>query len=386
MEEIKEMIKNEEIRAEAVEETLQTEEPVQPQEAAQPQEVAQVEEPVQPQEVAQVEEPVQPQEAAQPQNNVWRPEEKSPYSPLYIPDNKKNSNKITIVFVTILILCLIAGLIFAVSKLIEAAVGEVSTEVSSWQESFDGWKEDAKDFFASEKEEEDGEDKYEEEESGYDGVFEYNGNTYVPSPSDKYYVEFTDSIEDTLSYSVEKEEYTYYDAEELIGIYVEYVTIDGLDFDDKINEKLEEGAMYYAKQFGAGEVSDLTLQVFSYVTYMDEDTLSVVVDERYTWDNESHADVYCMNFDLKTGSLLYNTKVIEPTEKLAEAFRDMSEYQNGYIEHIDEISDKEIVDYFSDENSLILFFTPVGMEIGFNYDGGWVTATLKDYEKYLSRL
>lgn len=329
---------------------------------------------------------VLPEESMQSRSEVWRHEKNSPYSPLYIPDNKqKSSNKITIVFVIVLILCLIAGMIFAVSKLIEAAVGEVSTEVSSWQESFDGWKEDAKDFFASEKEEE-WEDEFEDYEFDYDDEFEYDGSDYIPSPSDEYYVEFTDSILDNLSYTVAKEEYTYYDADESIGIYVEYVTVDGLDFDDKINEMLQEGAMYYAKQFGAGEVSDLTLQVLSYVTYMDEDMLSVVVDERYTWDNEGHADVYCMNFDLKTGSLLYNTKVIEPTKELAEAFRDMSEYQNGYIEHIDEISDEDIVDYFSDENALILFYTPVGLEIGFNYDGGWVTTTLKDYEEYLSRL
>ena len=114
--------------------------------------------------------------------------------------------------------------------------------------------------------------------------------------------------------------------------------------------------------------------------------MSVVVDERYVWGNESHADLYCMNFDLKTGSLLYNTDIIEPTEELAEAFRDMSDYQNGYIEHVDEITDNEIADYFSDEDSLILFYTPVGLEIGFNYEGGWVTTTLKDYEEYLNRL
>lgn len=370
-EEIRETIENEVVETAAE----MTTEPVQ-------QEV-----PVQPEEPVQQEVPVQSEEPVQQRSEVWRPEENSPYSPLYVPDKKqKNSNKITIVFVIILVLCLIAGMIFAVSKLIEAAVGEVSAGIPSWQETFDDWKSDSEDYFAKE-DDDDWEDEYDDYEFDYDDEFEYDDDgAYVPSPNDEYYVELADAIEDDLSYTVDKEEYTYYDDDELVGIYVEYITVDGLDFDDKINEKLEEGAMYYAKNFGAGNVSNFSLEVVSYVTYMDEDMLSVVVDERYSWDNELHVDLYCMNFDLKTGSLLYNTDIIDPTEELAEDFRDMNDYQNGYIEHVDEISDDDIVDYFSDEDSLILFYTPVGLEIGFNYEDGWVTATLKDYEEYLSRL
>ena len=382
-EEIRETIENEvvETAAEMTTEPVQQEVPVQSEEPVQQEVPVQSEEPVQ-QEV-----PVQSEEPVQQRSEVWRPEENSPYSPLYVPDKKqKNSNKITIVFVIILVLCLVAGMIFAVSKLIEAAVGEVSAGIPSWQETFDNWKSDSEDYFAKE-DDDDWEDEYDDYEFDYDDEFEYDDDgAYVPSPNDEYYVELADAIEDDLSYTVDKEEYTYYDDDELVGIYVEYVTVDGLDFDDKINEKLEEGAMYYAKNFGAGNVSNFSLEVVSYVTYMDEDMLSVVVDERYSWDNEVHVDLYCMNFDLKTGSLLYNTDIIDPTEELAEDFRDMNDHQNGYIEHVDEISDDDIVDYFSDEDSLILFYTPVGLEIGFNYEDGWVTATLKDYEEYLSRL
>lgn len=336
-------------------------------------------------ESVQPEVPVQPQTPEQPRVEVWRHEQDSPFSPLYVPDQKqKKNNKITIAFVIVLIICLLAGMIFAVSKLVEAAVGEVSAEIPSWQETFDNWKSDSEEEFADE-EQNDWED--EEEWDDYDDDFEYDEDGYyVPSPSDEYYVELADAISDDLSYSVDKHEYTYYDDDEAVAIYVEYISVDGLDFDDKINDALEEGAMYYAKEFGAGNVSDLALQVVSYVTYMDEDILSVVVDERYTWGNEMQVDLYCMNFDLKTGSLLYNTNIIDPSEELAEAFRDMNDYQNGYIEHVDEISDDDIADYFSDEDSLILFYTPVGLEIGFNYADGWVTATLKDYEEYLSRL
>ena len=354
-------------------------------------EPVQSEESIQPEETVQPEEKVQPEEPVGPRTTVWRHDEDSPYSPLYVPDKKQSkNNKITITLVIILVLCLVAGMIFAVSKLVEAAVSEVSAEIPSWQETFEGWKSDSEETFAD-AEQDDWSDEEEwdeyEEEFYYDDEFEYDEDGYyVPSPNDEYYSELADAISDDLSYSVDKHEYTYYDDDEAVAIYVEYVSVDGLDFDDKINDALEEGAMYYAKEFGSGNVSDLALQVVSYVTYMDEDILSVVVDERYTWGNEMQVDLYCMNFDLKTGSLLYNTNIIDPSEDLAEAFRDMNDYQNGYIEHVDEISDDDIADYFSDENSLILFYTPVGLEIGFNYADGWVTATLKDYEEYLSRL
>lgn len=344
-----------------------------------------VEEPVQNMEPASETEPTQSQEVTQPRQEVWRHEQDSPYSPLYVPDqNQKKSNKITIVFVIILLICLLAGMIFAVSKLVEAAVSEVSAEIPSWQENFDNWKSGAEEDFEEEVDDWETDDEWDEYDSD---EFDYDDDGYyVPSPNDEYYVELADAISDDLSYTVDKHEYTYFDDDESVGIYVEYVSVEGLDFDDKINDALEEGAMYYAKEFGSGNVSDLALQVVSYVTYMDEDTLSVVVDERYTWGSEVQLDLYCMNFDLKTGSLLYNTNIIDPSEKLAEDFRDMTDYQNGYIEHVDDISDDDIVDYFSDEDSLILFYTPVGLEIGFNYADGWVTATLKDYEEYLSRL
>ena len=245
------------------------------------------------------------EESVEPRTTVWRHDEESPYSPLYVQDKKQSkNNKITIALVIILVFCLVAGMIFAVSKLVEAAVSEVSVELPTWKESFANWKSDVEDYFAIEEE-------ADEWEAEYEDLYEDEYEQYVPSPSDEYYVELADSICDNLSYTVNKEEYSYIDDDEAVGIYVEYVTVKGLDFDNKINDVLKEGAMYYAKEFGAGNVSDLSLAVVSYVTYMDEDILSVVVDERYTWGDEIQLDLYCMNFDLKTGTLLYNTDIID---------------------------------------------------------------------------
>lgn len=324
-------------------------------------------------------------------------QENSQYSPLYIPEeNRRKNNKITVAFIIILIFCLICGMIIAVSKLVEAAMNEASAEIPAWKETYTEWKEGLSDLLASDDTKFD-EDKGEfsgpvEDEEEYDGENsdEYvdDDDSYVPKPEDKYYVELADSICDDLSYSVGKRNYSYFDEKKGVSIWVEYALIEdgNLAFEDKINEALQDGAMYYAKKFGAEDVSDFALEVSSYVTYMDEEKLSVVVDERYYWGTDVKVDLYCMNFDLKTGALLYNTSIIEPTEKLADAFREMSEFQNGYIEALDEMTDKEICEFFSDESTLIVFYTPVGLEVGFNYPNGWITATMKDYEKYLNKL
>lgn len=329
--------------------------------------------------------------------DVWRHPEDSPYSPLYIPDQKKN-NRITIALIAVLVICLIGGLIFAVSKLVESAMNEISTEASAWEETFSDWKDDLEADKEADKEakeadkEDDSEDSDDSSDDGdtfWDDDWSAQGiyDEYTPSEDDEYYVEIVDSVRNDLSYSVDKEYYTYDDAADNVEIWVDYYFVEGTGFDDKINEALEEGAMYYAKTFGADEgVSDFYLLVESYVTYMDEDILSVVVWEEYLWGDEAQADLYCMNFDMNTGALLYNTEIIDPSSEMIDEFRYMNDYQNGYIEYVDECSDEELMEHFTDESSLILFYTPVGLEIGFNYDYGWVTATLKDYEQYLNRL
>lgn len=330
-------------------------------------------------------------------SEVFRHEPDSPYSPLYVPDKKQTkNNKITLCFVIILLITLVVGMIAAVSFLVEGAMKEVSTGASSWKSAIEEFTQGIKEEMVPKPDFEEPEgfdfsdgiiDEYDSYDD-YEDYEEYYGQEYIPSPEDEYYVQLADFIREDLSYSVEKENYTFFDEDREIYILVQYVVVDGekLFLKDKINEHLKSGAMYYAKEFGTSDVMNLTLSATSYVTYMDEDILSVVVDERYSWDGDTVADLYCMNIDLKTGELLYNTDIIEPSKKLAKAFLEMSEYQNGYIEYLDELSVEQVSDLLADENRLILFYTPVGLEIGLNYEDGWVTATLKDYEKYLRRV
>ena len=361
------------------------------------------------------------------EDGVRRHTEDSPFSPFYVPDKKqKSNNRITIALVVVLLLVLIAGMIFAVSKLVEAAIGEAAPAwnegVAKLEEIFDEWKKSGLEQ-ESEKSAKENQEEFnyyqpvpEEELEGFEkffkdymdeygnGEFPFDGNEavpyeeepylseefkYVPSSDDEFYLELADAVRDDLSYSVKFEEYTHSNATENVDIYVEYVVVEGdIPAIDQINEHLENGAMYYVQELGAADVNDFYLSVESYVTYMDEETLSVVVDERYIIGDYEYIqiDLYCMNFDLKTGALLYNTDIVDATEKLAAAFRKQSDYQNGQSDIVQELSDKEITEYMADEDSLILYYTPVGLEVGFNYYDGWISATLKEYQDYLKKL
>ena len=374
--------------------------------------------------VIEVEPEVQPEELLiQAEDGSWRHAENSPFSPFYIPDKKqKNNNRLTIGLIILLLALLVGCLIFVVSKLIEAAASEATV---AWNKSteavgdfFDGIKESFNEEQAEEKdpdtEDEEAEDesdnfipklpdlpdssdnyedyvedflkRYYENEYGYDD-YDDGDEYYEPSPDDDYYVELADYIRDDLSYSVDFEEYTHSDYENSVYISIWYAQVsDDVTNSDVINEYLMDGAMYYANMYESDSVTNLSLEIESFVTYMDEETLSVAVYESVYLDGDVYYDLYCMNFDLKTGTLLDNTEIVEVSDDLVDAFVDQSIYQNGYTSSVSDYSDEEIADFMRDEESLILFYTPVGLEIGYNHPNGWVTATLKDYQRFLKKL
>ena len=331
--------------------------------------------------------------------------ENSPFSPFYEPDRKqKKNNGITIALIGILLLLLIAGVIFAVSKLVEAAMGEATT---AWDESTRVVSE----FWDEVKEEWNSRTEAEADVPDNNGIVEwpedvpvpfpdeilpdeiqpddfyYEDGKYIPRPEDEYYLKLANAVREDLSYSIEWEEYTTTDYEDIVEISIQYARVSGdIPAIDEINGYLEDGAMYYATYFDSISATNLWLNVTSYITYMDEEKLSVVVDERFIYEDEQYYNLYCMNFDLVTGSLLYNTAIIEVSEELAEAFREQSDYQNGVSTGVSRYSDEEIMELLADEESLILYYSPVGLEIGYNYPTGWITATFKEYEKFLQTI
>lgn len=377
--------------------------------------------------VIEIEAEVQPEAVlTQAEDGSWRHAENSPFSPFYIPDKKqKNNNSLTIGLIILLLVLLVGCLIFVVSKLIEAAASEATVAWNKSTEAVGDFFDGIKDSFTEEEkvpdtgneEAEDESDnfipklpdlpespdnyedyvedflkRYYEDEYGYDDYddsddYDDGDEYYEPSPDDDYYVELADYLRDDLSYSVEFEEYTHSDFENSVYISVWYAQVsDDVINSETINEYLMDGALYYASMFEEDYTEDLSLEIESFVTYMDEETLSVVVYEYVYLEGDVLYDLYCMNFDLKTGTLLDNTSIIEVSDELVDAFVDQSIYQNGYTSSVSDYTSEEIADFMRDEESLILFYTPVGLEIGYNHPNGWVTATLKDYQRFLKKL
>lgn len=377
--------------------------------------------------VIEIEAEVQPEAVlTQAEDGSWRHAENSPFSPFYIPDKKqKNNNRLTIGLIILLLVLLVGCLIFVVSKLIEAAASEATVAWNKSTEAVGDFFDGIKDSFSEEEkvpdtgneEAEDESDnfipklpdlpespdnyedyvedflkRYYENEYGYDDYddsddYDDGDEYYEPSPDDDYYVELADYLRDDLSYSVEFEEYTHSDFENSVYISVWYAQVsDDVKNSETINEYLMDGALYYASMFEEDYTEDLSLEIESFVTYMDEETLSVVVYEYVYLEGDVLYDLYCMNFDLKTGTLLDNTSIIEVSDELVDAFVDQSIYQNGYTSSVSDYTSEEIADFMRDEDSLILFYTPVGLEIGYNHPNGWVTATLKDYQRFLKKL
>ena len=92
--------------------------------------------------------------------------------------------------------------------------------------------------------------------------------------------------------------------------------------------------------------------------------------------------IACVNIDVKNGKVLKNTEMYDVDDAFAKEFRIRSHMQNGVAE-VDNMSEQEILDYLTDEQSLIIFYTPLGIEIGIGFAGedgmgNWVTVTYKE--------
>ena len=117
---------------------------------------------------------------------------------------------------------------------------------------------------------------------------------------------------------------------------------------------------------------------YSYVTYMDEDTLSVVVQHSLYDQGTTIPEVRAITFRMDTGEVMPPEEMTTVDEELVRQFRARDSYQNGSVDFVENASDEELLQCLSDPDTRVMFYTPVGLEIGFNYDGGWVTVTIKD--------
>lgn len=214
----------------------------------------------------------------------------------------------------------------------------------------------------------------------------------IPAPDygDDYYGEITDAIREDLDYSIAWENYEYEGNDDNVTIAVDYPVISGdIPNIDAINSIIADETEYFESYYEeyVNNISDGQFLVYSegYVTYMDDDVMSVVFAEMVYTDYWTDYGLYCLNIDVENGIVLDNSSIMQIDDEFAMDFRKRCKQQNGMVEDLEYMSDQEIAYYLSQGGTSIMFYTPMGMEVGLNMGGYYVTVTYKDYEKFLQR-
>lgn len=219
---------------------------------------------------------------------------------------------------------------------------------------------------------------------------------YTPSPEDMYYYGPCDAINENVPYSFTWGNYSNQDQENEVDVLISYVQIEGENIPnlEKLNEAIKNVSLYYAEDFPketyfAEFGSSYQVYITPYITYNDEDIVSIVLDEYIAMDDIFHVDLYAINIDIKNGVILENNSILDIDTAFAEEFRERCEEQNGEVEDVSLMTDEQLKNCLTQKDTAIAYYTPLGMEVGYNYNGeestGWVTVTYKDYKNYIKK-
>lgn len=218
-------------------------------------------------------------------------------------------------------------------------------------------------------------------------VPEYDSNDFE-------YYEFHDALREDLSYQAEFEtfEKTFGENENILFriIYPVFYSKQDVDLTGVNNAVQKELNLLrdYAESVTEWVDDDeqFVFEADSYVTYMDEEVLSIAYVEHGYLDGSYHESyVVSVNIDMDSRMMLTNSKLLNIDDEFSIEFRNRCEKQNGEISSLYYYTDQDITEMLNSDEELILFYTPIGMEVGFNYYNGWVTVTYPDYQKYQKR-
>ena len=319
------------------------------------------------------------------------------YSPYAVPPKKNRTGLIIGVVITIILLFLIA--VFA---LIYRAMSFYSQDRDSDRGNRDEYRFDYDDDRRADRDQKDKDrdlddhrDWFDYDEDDYDDSYDddYDDwDDWDDYDDDSMYYDLHDDIRTDLSYSVDIEYFEYDTDNDNVDIWVEYPVIEGDNVPnlDKLNEAFRDETDMLTELFEDEYKDYLTdddsyFMAYSvgYVTYMDEEKMSVVFDERIYSDYYMDVYLYCINIDMENGVIMDNEHILSIDDDFSVDFRERNDIQNGEIDYLTRLTDQEITKHFNSPG-VIVFYTPMGMEIGFNYDEGWVTVTYEDYKQYLN--
>lgn len=210
-----------------------------------------------------------------------------------------------------------------------------------------------------------------------------------------YYSGPYNALRDDLSYNVTFTDAIYYsEKKNNVFVEVEYPQVDfgGGEKEEYINTALHYEFDYYKKFFEEDLKAEMKDEDYYYcivdsdVTYMDEKILSVVFTEELQvkagMDTLNLINYYCLNFDLETGTLLENETLLDVDEAFAADFRRREIEENGEGALVD-YTDIQLMRMLQNDDYLVLFYTPMGMEIGLNLTDIVVYMMYEDYEQFL---
>lgn len=209
--------------------------------------------------------------------------------------------------------------------------------------------------------------------------------------SGKYYTEIYSDIRYDLDYQIEMN-YGDFDPEEYPNAYVNvsYPQITGdVPNIDYLNEVLEYEYDYFVEYFEENIRDYMEEESYYYcvseafVTYMDEKVMSVVFKEQVLLDTYGLINLYCVNINVEDGVIMNNTELLNIDKEFAIDFRNREILENG-DELLTYYSDQEILTMLQDPDYLIIFYTPMGMEVGLNMMDVIIYVTYSDYERFIS--
>ncbi len=318
---------------------------------------------------------------------------------------KKGSNPVVVALVTALFI-LVIGLCVYIAVTVSNMVPQGGKEDKEYEaQTQDPWEEILGEDYKEENadhqdvtETEDEPDNDVSEEDAFSDLTEYEYPNYNKEAfTGQYYEETVDCMDETVSYEMEREFYNIKEPEHNVNIHTSYIQLSGdIPGVDEINHILEQDAVYFAKNYEENkqdilgvldENTGIDASIRSYVTYNTENMVSIVIREDISM-GYAYTDVRLRGYNIntETGTILDNTSILKLDKEFAQEFRNRSNTQNG-TDSMDLFTDDQIAELLADETSLILFYTPYGVELGFNYRSGgykgWITITMQDYEKYV---
>ena len=225
----------------------------------------------------------------------------------------------------------------------------------------------------------------------------YYGTTMGPD----YYEPFCDCI-DSISYASSYQiarKYYYYDDQMgniRVRANIAFAELSGnipnLDaLNQEIYERTASDLFNYlngSSPYSMYVYETITFSVDSYIVYNDADKVSILTDcvvhtDDYWMNLDSY--IYAINVDLKNGKIIENDEILNIDKDFAAKYRAQCLTQNGSNSAWDPIEDDELAEYLSDRETNIVFYNPIGLEIGAAYtyqddilSRGWATVTLKD--------